>query len=443
MVALFSLFWLIFLQIELNIKMLLIFGLVLLFLYHGVYYGVALLFSKKVGLWIFPLILCGLEFIRGSGEIGFPWLTLGYSQARYPIIIQQASLYGVYGLSLWLAMVNVLLYRALRARRLVPWCTALVLFALPLGYGILAMNSNQGVAINIGIIQPNIDPNLKFTRAMREETFDRLIRLSEKCALNFEERNNTKLDVIVWPETATPVFLTFPGDHQQRVFDLVDRLVIPVFTGTPVYEQKTKDIYNGAVLITPDQGIVQEYRKIHLVPFGEHIPYDQYIPAFRKIDVGGGDYRPGNTYTVFEIPRAKFSCMICFESIFPELGFRFTNKGAQILVNITNDGWFGKISGPHQHNDMFILRAVENRVPLARSSNTGISMLVDRYGRILYETPLFEETIIAGTVHLAPQRTLFQIIGNTLPILALMIVAFSLILGLIRQQKKERGVDFN
>lgn len=436
LVALISLFWLVFLQIEINIKLLMIAGLILLFLYYGVYTGVTLLFVKKVGIWIFPFVLCGLEFIRGSGEIGFPWLALGYSQARYPIILQQASVYGVYGMSFWLALLNTLLYRALRTKRFFIWCSALIIFALPIVYGLCTLKIPQGLPVHVGIVQPNIDPNLKFTRAMRDETFERLIRLSETCARDFKEHNNTALDLIIWPETATPVFLMFPGDLQQRVLDLSHRLDVPIFTGTPIYEQKTKDIYNGAVLILPDQGIVQEYRKIHLVPFGEHIPYDQYVLAFRKIDVGGGDYRPGNVYTVFRLQKIAFSCMICFESIFPELGYRFANRGAQMLVNITNDGWFGKISGPHQHNDMFILRAVEGRVPLARSSNTGISMIVDRYGRILKETPLFEETYITGTVYSEPHTTLFQIIGNWMPIIALFISTIALMVWFIKKRTK-------
>jgi apolipoprotein N-acyltransferase len=435
MVALISLFWLVFLQIEMNIKLMMIFGLFLLFLYYGIYYGVALLISKKINLWLFPFLLCGLEFIRGSGEIGFPWLALGYSQARYPIIIQQASIYGVYGVSLWLAFVNILLYKALCMKKPLYWMIATVVFALPCVFGLLEMRDQETTPVHVGVIQPNIDPNLKFTRAMREETFDRLIRLSETCAADFTEHSPDNLDLIIWPETAIPVFLTFQGEHQQRVVDLCDRIAVPIFTGTPIYQTDTKDIYNGAVLITPGQGIVQEYRKIHLVPFGEHIPYDQYIPLFRNIDVGGGDYRPGNEYTVFSLPEVRFSCLICFESIFPELGHRFTKQGAQMLVNITNDGWFGKISGPHQHNDMFILRAVENRVPLARSSNTGISMLVDAYGRILHETPLFEKTYIAGTIELVNRKTLFHSIGNILPVISLIIVTCTLVLYILRQRR--------
>ena len=418
--SLFSLFWLVFLQIEINVRILLVAGLVLLFLYFGVYWGVGLLISHK-RLWLFPFAVAGLEFIRGIGEIGFPWLSLGYSQARYPLIIQQASLYGIYGLSWWLVLTNVSLYKAVTQRTLRHCIILLIIIASPLIYGKVRVQRPQGRTVTVGIIQPNIDPNLKFTRGMREKTFERLITLSEECA------QPKYLDLIIWPETAMPIFLKTSGTYHERVMSLVNNINTPVFTGTPVYEPSDNEIYNGAILIEPRRGITQEYRKIHLVPFGEHIPFGQYVPFLRKIDVGGGDYAPGNKYTIFNAPTIDFSCLICFESIFPELSRRFVNRGAQLLVNITNDGWFGTISGPQQHNDMAILRAVENAVPLARCSNTGISMVVDRYGRIQQETRLFREAYITCTVIIQPEKTVYQHLGDFIPILSLLLIAVVLV----------------
>lgn len=426
--ALFSLFWLVFLQIEINIRILLVAGLILLFLYIGVYWGVGTLVSHK-RLWLFPFAVAGLEFIRGIGEIGFPWLSLGYSQTRYPLIIQQASIYGVYGLSWWLVLTNVSLYKAITLRTIRHIIILLIVIAAPLVYGSVRLRRPQGRIITIGIIQPNIDPNLKFTRGMREKTFERLIVLSEECA------QSKYLDLIIWPETAIPIFLKTSGRYHNRVMSLVNKINTAVFTGTPVYEPAENEIYNGAVLLEPKRGITQEYRKIHLVPFGEHIPFGQYAPILRTIDVGGGDYAPGKEYTIFNAPTIDFSCLICFESIFPELSRRFVNRGAQLLVNITNDGWFGTISGPQQHNDMAIMRAVENAVPLARCSNTGISMVVDRYGRIQQETRLFQEAYITSTVVIQPEKTLYQRFGDFVPIVSLLLVAAALVLRARRQTR--------
>ncbi|MEO0185219.1 MAG: apolipoprotein N-acyltransferase, partial [candidate division WOR-3 bacterium] len=180
----------------------------------------------------------------------------------------------------------------------------------------------------------------------------------------------------------------------------------------------------------PQKGITQEYKKLHLVPFGEHIPFDKYVPLFRKIDFGEGDYSPGKEHTVFSTGNIRFSCLICFESIFPEISREFVKKGARLLTNITNDGWFGKISGPQQHNDMAILRTVETGVPLVRSANTGISMVVDQYGRILSETNLFSEEIIVHSVTINNIKTLYARIGNQLWLGVLLFVPILLILKL-------------
>jgi len=425
--AWFVLFWIIFLQIEANIKLLMVFGLILLFLYIGLYYGITLLIVKRTGLWLFPLAVTGLELLRGIGELRFPWLSVGYSQARYPLFIQQASFYGVYGISFWIVLLNVAIYKALKRRRAKNILVAVLIFILPVIYGIARISKPQGRPAIVGIVQPNIDPNLKFSPELRFETFERLMRLSVRCASTALAQGRDSLDLIVWPETATPVFLKSPGKYQDLVRHLVDRLNVPIFTGTAIYEPETHDIFNGAVLIEPKAGIAQEYRKIYLVPFGEHIPFDRQFAFIRKVDFGEGDYTPGTTYTVFKTPKFKFACLICFESIFPELSRRFVNNGAEILVNITNDGWFGKISGPQQHNDMAILRSAENGVVLLRSANTGISMIVDQYGRVLVEKPLFKDDIIVSPIDITPTTTIYRHIGDILPVLCL--VAITLLLG--------------
>lgn len=424
--SLFSLFWIIFLQIETSVKLLMLLGMVVMFFYIGLYYGTGFLITRLIGIWYLPFILAGLEFLKGLGEIGFPWLSFGYSQARYPIIIQQASIYGVYGISFWLYLINVTLFNFLRNKNFKNLLFVLLFFFLPLGYGFIRIKDIPAgfKKITVGIVQPNIDPNLKFNAALRDETFNRLIYLSERCK---EEAKDT-LNLVVWPETATPVFLKTPGIYQNMVLELARRISAPVLTGTPIYNKKSQEIYNGAVLIKPEEGITQEYKKIHLVPFGEHIPFDRYIPLFKKIDLGEGDYTPGNEYTVFATDDLKFSCLICFESIFPEISRTFVKHGALLLLNITNDGWFGRISGPQQHNDMAILRTVENGVPLVRSANTGISMVVDPYGRILKETNLFEEGIIVCTIELNRINTLYRILGDWLPMFVLLFTPVLLLL---------------
>jgi apolipoprotein N-acyltransferase len=325
--SMFSLFWIVFLQIETNIKLLMLFGMLLMFLYIGVYYGVAFLIANRLGTWSLPFAAAGLEFVKGLGELGFPWLSFGYSQARYPLVIQQASIYGVYGISCWLVLVNVAAYHLIRKRTIQRLAVLLAVFFAPLIYGSAALHfEHSGSAareVSVGVIQPNIDPNLKFTARMRNESLDRLIALSRECHENVIRENGDGLDLIIWPETAVPAFIKSSAECRALVAALCDTINVPIFTGTPIFNYKTREVHNGAVLFVPNQGIRDEYIKIHLVPFGEHIPFDKYVPLFRKIDLGEGDYAPGSEYTVFNTGSVKFSCLVCFESIFPELSREF------------------------------------------------------------------------------------------------------------------------
>jgi apolipoprotein N-acyltransferase len=348
-------------------------------------------------------------------------------------VIQQASVYGIFGVSFWLVLVNIVIFKFLRTRAS-RYLIALILVALlPLGYGLIRMPAASSSDFTVGIVQPNIDPNLKYTRGRRGESFDRLLDGSRQCDRIARDSLGGPCDLILWPESATPVLIKSANEYQRSLFNLVDELNTPILAGSAIIDYQRHEIYNGAVLIEPGPIISQEYKKIHLVPFGEHIPFDRYIPLFRKIDLGEGDYSPGSEYTVFKSRGVPFACLICFESIFPELARGFVRRGARLLLNITNDGWFGRISGPQQHNDMAILRAVENCVPLARSSNTGVSMVVDAYGRIWAETPLFTETAVVRRLPLGTGRTVYGLIGDILPILGLIFSPLLLIAARVRR----------
>ena len=169
-------------------------------------------------------------------------------------------------------------------------------------------------------------------------------------------------------------------------------------TGFPDYERSPDGIkyYNSAMLVSPAGGIVDEYRKMHLVPFGEMIPFEDRIAILREINFGEGDFSPGRAYRVFGIDSTKFAVAICFESIYPALVRKFVAGGARFVVNITNDEWFGASAGPYQHAQMAIMRSVECRVGLARCANTGVSMLVDPYGRVTGRTAIFERDTLIG-----------------------------------------------
>jgi apolipoprotein N-acyltransferase len=203
-----------------------------------------------------------------------------------------------------------------------------------------------------------------------------------------------------------------------------------ILVGCPDYEydEGTPRYYNTAILISPAGAVEGEYRKIHLVPFGEMIPFEDRFDFLKRIDLGEGDFSPGTDLTVFTVDGDPFAVAICFESIYPGLVGDFVRAGARFIVNITNDEWFGPSLGPSQHAQMAVMRAVEYRVGLARCANTGISMLVDPYGRVRRRTALFVRDVLSGPVEMGDGGTVYGRIGG---LLEPVFLAVCLALGLL------------
>jgi apolipoprotein N-acyltransferase len=206
--------------------------------------------------------------------------------------------------------------------------------------------------------------------------------------------------MVVWPETAVPLYVKHSSSYLDTISGLAAHTGSYILTGFPDYERTPDGIryYNSAMLVSPAGRIIDEYRKIHLVPFGEMIPFEDRIALLREINFGEGDFSPGKIYRVFAVDSSKFAVAICFESIYPSLVRKFVAGGARFVVNITNDEWFGASAGPYQHAEMAIMRSVECRVGLARCANTGVSMLVDPYGRVTRRTGIFQRDVLIGDV---------------------------------------------
>ncbi|MCD6532356.1 apolipoprotein N-acyltransferase, partial [bacterium] len=170
--------------------------------------------------------------------------------------------------------------------------------------------------------------------------------------------------------------------------------------------------FNSAVVVMPDGSYQQTYNKIQLVPFSEYIPLQDKFKFLRKLNYGGSHFTPGDEFTIFDINSAKFGVMICYESIFTHIARKFRSSGAEFLVNITNDGWFGKSQGPYQHAMFNVFRAIENRIWIARCANTGISMFVDPHGVITHRTRLFERAVLVGEIELTHTTTIYDRLGD-------------------------------
>jgi apolipoprotein N-acyltransferase len=341
----------------------------------------------------------GVEYLRSLGPLGFTWASLGYSQTSYPAVAQQAAVVGTYGVSAWLVLLNCLIARMIICRRARAGLAALAVFALPVASGSAVLaRARCPDALSVALVQPNIGGAVKWDEVYRDSTLAVLEGMTAEVK---------GASMVVWPETAVPLYVKHTGSYMESMVDLARTGGFYILTGFPDYEQTPDGIkyYNSAMLVSPGGEVMGEYRKIHLVPFGEMIPFEDRIAVLRNINFGEGDFSAGTDYKVFEVGSKRFGVAICFESIYPDLVRKFVRKGSDFIVNITNDEWFGPSAGPSQHAQMAVMRCIEFRVAMARCANTGISMLVDPYGRVTERTGLFRRETLCGSLRMTEPGT--------------------------------------
>jgi len=356
-----------------------------------------------------PLLWVALEWIRSFFFIGFPWVSLGYSQHSSLNLIQFAEVTGVYGVSALVIFVNLVVFTVLHKRG--PGRGRLLLAAVALVVGLSdwgAWRRAQLAALppahrlRVGLIQGNIEQDKKWNPQFQEATIARYEQLTREAVVR-------GVDLIIWPETAVPFFFQSDVTYQGRLLNLARESKTPLLFGSPAFRLKGTDVtlFNRAYLVSSSAEVLGYYDKMQLAPFGEYIPFHNSVLFFLdKLVEGIGDFAAGTELTVFSLPREKFGVLICYEGIFPDLARRFVARGANFLVNITNDAWFGRTSAPYQHLVMEAMRAVENRVPLVRAANTGFSAVVDLDGRVRSQTALYETTFLVAEVAW-PQVTSF------------------------------------
>jgi apolipoprotein N-acyltransferase len=380
----------------------------------------------------FPVGYLLIEELRASGELGFPWFQPGYAVHAYPPVIQLASLGSVTLVTLWVLIVNVLLWRALMPSRTRASSRALaaggllLAVALPVSYGAKVLSAADATAARdttarapVALIQANIDGKIKWAGTHRREILDRFLTLSRKAA-----EGGPRPGLIVWPETATGTYLRREVDQAIEVARLANELRVPIFTGYADYSVDSLGAvgyYNAAGTFPADGSLGERYAKRHLVPFGERMPFQWLLPMLGKIELGQAEWRPGTRAVVFQGPSGPFTCLICFEAIFPDLARDDVRHGARLLVNITNDEWFGESVALGQHAGMAVLRAVENHVPMARCANTGLTLLVDAWGRVRGRVPPYTAAVLTGDPGPAGLPTPFTRLGDWPGTLALFV----------------------
>ncbi|MFQ5481230.1 MAG: apolipoprotein N-acyltransferase [Nitrospinaceae bacterium] len=394
-----------------------------------------------------PLLWTGLEYLRSIHAIyGFSWQGLGYSQYSQLPFIQIAEITGVYGVSALIVLVNAGLYSIShpafsspqyrsRWRWPVAWITVAVL-AGAWGYGQVRINglAPDGPGLKVALIQGNIPQHLKWDPAYRAEVLKRYSSLTARAA-----KQNPQL--IVWPEAVTPFYFENDAAGGRAVKQVAQSHHIPLLFGSPYLAPPPEAepgpggavlparLFNSAYYLDSGGRVRGRYDKIHLVPFGEFVPLRSLLFFVDKLVVGMADFSRGDSYDVFDLDGVRFGVSICFEITLPDLVRRPVKAGAQFLVNITNDAWFGKSAASYQHISMAALRAVENRVPIVRAANTGITGFISRRGEIRQASELFTEAVVVGDIFPASgERTFYSLYGDVFSWLCL---SLTVILGFL------------
>ncbi len=419
--------------------------LVVAFYYAFVLYFFHLLYHWRhwAGLIALPLLWVGMEYARTLTEFAFPWSDLGYTQSYYLYILQIVSLISVHGLSLCIVVVNILLWQVLRKelsveRRMTCAFASLAMVVALTAYGWIEMPPYPREGhLTVALLQGNIPLEDKWG----DDNEDFSYRVYDSLTQAVTDR---PIDLFVWPETAAPAYLSHNAEARQRVADIVRRsdcfhLVGGMGAG---FKRGETRYFNSAYQVSPAGSFGERYDKVKLVPFTEQSPYQDYLPFLRgdviqkyltfirTLNVNWwSNFYPGDSSAVFRLKEHNFGVLICFESAFPDFSREMILKGADFLVGITNDTWFGTSVGTHMHSRIFLTRAVENRCWMARAANSGITYIVDPYGRIREELPMSTAAVLTGKVDPIDGFSVFTRIGDLVGKVSLLISA--LIMGIL------------
>ncbi len=356
-------------------------------LFPGAFTALVRFSRDRLAVWALGLfagcLWAALEMLRGSLFTGFPWLTAAAALAPWPFAIQGAAYLGAYGLSGFLAGCASLAVFGRRGPALAGAGLVVALFA----WGAVSLRTPlpEDGAFTASVIQGNVEQARKWDPAYQEQT------VSEYLALSQAQADAAGPALMVWPETAMPFYLQKTSELRDRVTAFARDNGLCLVTGAPAAVQSGKGyvFFNRAFLIGTDGELKASYDKRHLVPFGEYVPFGDLFPFISKLAQGAGDFKPGTSPAPLKCGDLALGMLICYEAIFPELAQERVAAGANVLVNISNDAWFGDSPAPRQHLDLSLLRAVEQGRYLIRATNTGVSAFIDPKGRVLDHGGLF------------------------------------------------------
>ena len=346
------------------------------------------------------ILLSTMEWLRGFVFTGFPWNLYGYAWGNNLAILQILSLIGAYGLTLltviWGVFFGALFVSKIMPRQKFTLAALLIVSGVSVySYGAIRLNKAEAMTpaenLSIKIVQPNIDQADKWKRDKMMNNYARLLSLSSFSTGGETQKMDGHTTWIIWPETA----ISFHQLYNQYTKSLLQEMLagypqdVFIIGGALLRNEESDTYSNSIIILDKNAEIIARYDKSHLVPFGEYIPFQKWIPI--ETVSGFSGFEAGQGITTLELPNGKkISPLICYEILFPGAVVQRDNK-PDFIVNVTNDAWYGRSAGPEQHLLKARFRAIEENTPVIRAANTGYSAMIDRYGRYVLKTDLFEE----------------------------------------------------
>lgn len=420
---------------------------------------------KEAALFMLPWFWLFYEYIYSLTDFRFPWLSLSNALPYFDQYIQIADVIGSYGLTVLIVYSNIFVYliiRHLKRSEKVAFVYLAFLFVIiifPLYYGISKINNyhNSPDKIKVGLVQPNLNPNKKWEVGNLDTQINMYLSLTESAIAD-------SVDLVIWPETALPVYLLTDNYklHAERIQRFVDSEKIPILTGMPHANFYPNDLnapsdakpskdgssvytsYNSILFFTPNDE-VKQYGKIKLVPFGEKVPLVEIIPVlgkWMKWNVGISSWNTGEEKVLFNLfensRQVNIGGVVCIESIYADFIADFVRKGADFIAVVTNDSWYGNSSGPYQHKEMSVLRAVENRRSVVRAANGGISCIINPLGNTVSDTKMFTKSVLVGDVWINKKLTFFTRFPLVFPILSTLVSILVLLISLKKKVEKKK-----
>ncbi|MGQ9673494.1 MAG: apolipoprotein N-acyltransferase [Candidatus Aminicenantales bacterium] len=391
-----------------------------------------------------PFLWVTMEYAATHFLTGFPWGLIGYSQARNLPFLQLAAVTGVYGLSFFLVFLQGCFFLSLVTRKKAPFFLGLtgVLLLHLWGWLILKTPLPTREEFQAAVIQGNVSSDIYWDQISEEKIealFYRHLDLSHRAW-------SRGARLIIWPEFSVPLCFSCPQplyqEFKMKLYQFVQARWCTLLLGTNETSQVKGErfFYNTALCLAPNL-TTSEYYKIHLVPFGEYTPYKKIFSFIEKVTHAIGDVAPGHEYILHWFEDKSFGSPICYEIIFPGLVRQFTKRGAHFLVTITNDGWYGQSSAPYQHFQIAVFRAVENRRYLLRAATTGISGIIDPFGRVLSRSSLMTQTFLVAPIQPHHNLSIYARYGDFLPWASLTFTGIFFILAGVKrahERKKSR-----